>query len=149
MILCSKCSSDPTIWSESHNVCYFYLFIYLLFPHATAQWAICFEHFRVFQSLFIKWGNGYITLKAAVHMWNFWQWQLITFSSFKPQCKIHLSFCIPLSYSRTKQFYCLPIHAVSVGSSTRCVFRLGPQHLYSFFKPLHPFISEPKDRNTG
>lgn len=36
---------------------------------------------------------------------------------------------------------------MNVGSSARWVFRLGPQHLYPFFQPLHPFISEPKDRN--
>lgn len=34
-----------------------------------------------------------------------------------------------------------------VGSSAGWVFRLGPQHLYPFFQSLHPFISEPRDRN--
>lgn len=36
---------------------------------------------------------------------------------------------------------------MSVGSSAGWVFRLGPQHLYPFFQSLHPFISEPRDRN--
>lgn len=36
---------------------------------------------------------------------------------------------------------------MSVGSSAGWIFGLGPQHLYPFFQPLHPFISEPRDRN--
>lgn len=47
----------------------------------------------------------------------------------------------------TKQISFPPKHEMSVGSSAGWVFRLGPQHLYPFFQPLHPFISEPRDRN--